>query len=93
MIGSLPFFVKWFVRFDNVSGSKERGLQNLGLTAREGHYFKPFAKILIAIISLREKKPLEARELLAELSREFPANPLFRKELVKLNNKLGMAAN
>ena len=26
---SLPFFVKWFVHFDNVSGSKERGLENL----------------------------------------------------------------
>ena len=57
MVGSLPFFVRWFVRFDNVSGNKERGLENLRLAAREGHYFKAFAKILIGIISLREKKP------------------------------------
>lgn len=93
MVGSLPFFVRWFVRFDNVSGSKERGLENLQLTAREGRYFKPFAKILISIISLREKRPLEAQKLLAELSRDYPGNPLFRKELVKLSNRLGMAAN
>src|SRR5580698_6537059 len=26
MVGSLPFFIRWFVHFDNVSGSKERGI-------------------------------------------------------------------
>ena len=93
MLGSLPFFVRWFVRFDNVSGNKERGMENLRLTSREGHYFKAFAKILISLISIREKKPLEAQKLLAELTHEYPANPLFRKELVKISNKLGMAAN
>jgi len=93
MVGSLPFFVRWFVHFDNVSGNKERGLENLRLTASEGHYFKAFAKILIAIISLREKKPQESQKLLAELAHEYPGNPLFRKELVKLSNKIGMAAN
>jgi hypothetical protein len=93
MVGSLPFIVRWFVHFDNVSGSKERGLQNLQLTASEGHYFKAFAKILIAIISLREKKPQVSQKLLAELTHEYPGNPLFRKELVKLSNKMGMAAN
>ncbi len=93
MVASLPFFVRWFVKFDNVSGSKEKGIQNLLLTAREGRYFKAFAKILIGIARLREKKPAEAQKLLFELSEEYPGNPLFRKELAKLNNKLGVAAN
>jgi hypothetical protein len=93
MVASLPFFIRWFVKFDNVSGSKEKGVQNLMLTAREGRYFKAFAKILIGIVRLREKKPAEAQKLLAELAHEYPANPLFRKELAKLNNKLGVAAN
>lgn len=93
MVASLPFFIRWFVKFDNVSGSKEKGIQNLMLTAREGHYFKAFAKILIGICRLREKKPQEAQKLLAELAQEYPANPLFRKELAKLNTKLGVAAN
>ncbi len=93
MVASLPFFVRWFVKFDNVSGSKEKGIQNLLLTAREGHYFKAFAKILIGIARLREKKPAEAQKLLYELAQEYPENPLFRTELTKLNNKLGVAAN
>ena len=93
MVGSLPFFVKWFVHFENVSGSKQRGTQNLELVARDGHYLKPFAKILLGIIDLREKKPEAAQKLLVELAHDYPANPLFRKELAKVNSRLGVAAN
>jgi hypothetical protein len=93
MIGSLPFFVRWFVHFENISGSKEQGKQHLELTAKEGHYFKAFAKILLAIAALREKRPQDAQKLVSELTREYPGNPLFRKELAKLNSKLGIAAN
>ena len=93
MLGSLPFFVRWFVRFDNVDGNKARGIERLELVAREGHYFKPFAKILLSIISLREKRPLEAHRWLLELAHDYPDNPLFRKELVKVAAKLGLNAN
>ena len=93
MLGSLPFFVRWFVHFDNVEGNKKTGIERLQLVAREGHYFKPFAKILLSIISLREKRPLDAHRWLVELARDYPDNPLFRKELVKLSAKLGLNAN
>jgi hypothetical protein len=87
MIGSLPFFIRWFVRFDNVQGSKEQGVKNLELVVREGHYFKPFAKILLGIIDLREKRPHETEKLLAELAHSYPSNPLFRKELARLSTE------
>jgi hypothetical protein len=93
MIGSLPFIIRWFVHFDNVSGSKERGVENLRLVAREGHYFKPFAKILLGVIDLREKKPQEARNLLADLARDYPDNPLFRKELAKVTASIAATGN
>ncbi len=93
LVGSLPFFVRWFVHFDNVNGSKEKGVQNLETVARDGHYLKPFGKILLGIIDLREKKFRDAQKLLADLTHNFPANPLFRKELVKLNAKLGDSGN
>jgi hypothetical protein len=85
MVGSLPFFVRWFVRFDNVQGSKEQGVKNLELVARDGHYLKPFAKILLGIIDLREKRPRETEKLLEELAHDYPSNPLFRRELAKLS--------
>jgi hypothetical protein len=93
MIGSLPFFVRWFVHFDNVTGNKEQGKQHLEMTARDGRYFKPFAKILLAVCALREKRLPDAQKLMGDLSHEYPGNPLFRKELAKLNSKLGVAAN
>jgi len=93
MIGSLPFIIRWFVHFDNVSGSKERGVENLRLVAREGHYFKPFAKILLGVIDLREKKPQEARNLLVDLARDYPDNPLFRKELAKVTASIAATGN
>jgi len=93
ILASLPFIIRWFVHFDNVSGNKERGVENVRLVAREGHYFKPFAKILLGIAALREKKPQEARDLLADLARDYPDNPLFRKELAKVTATIGAAAN
>jgi hypothetical protein len=87
VVGSLPFFIRWFVHWDNVSGSKEQGKKNLELASREGHYFKAFARILLAIVSLREKRRAEAEALLAGLVQDYPANPLFRKELARLNGK------
>jgi predicted Zn-dependent protease len=93
LIGSLPFFVKWFVKFDNIDGSKDRGVERLRLVAREGHYFKPFSKIMLSIIALREKRPQEAQQWLAELTRNYPDNRLFRQELAKVSAKLAVNAN
>jgi hypothetical protein len=88
LIGSLPFFVRWFVKVDNISGNKEQGVKTVELVARQGHYLKPFAKILLAVANLREKRPRVAETLLFELARDYPENPLFKKELSQLTVKL-----
>ena len=93
MVGSLPFFIRWFVHFDNVTGDKKTGLQRLQLVATEGHFLKPFAKILLAIAAVREKRPRDAERWMQELAKSYPQNPLFRKELDKLirENRGGLA--
>lgn len=88
LLGSMPFFVRWFIRVDEIQGNKEAGIQNVELVAKKGNYLKPFAKILLAIAYIREKKPSRTETLLGELSRDFPENPLFRKELAKVSLKL-----
>jgi hypothetical protein len=37
---------------------------------------------------IREKKPLEAQKLLMDLTREFPANPLLKREYQKLSARI-----
>ena len=84
VIGSLPGFKKFFLGFAGIHGDKKVGIQQLQIAADRGHYLRPFAKILLALAALREKKREVARTQLMELAAEFPANPLFANELAKL---------
>ena len=40
MVGSLPFFIRWFVHFDNVNGDKERGVQQPRAGGARGPLFQ-----------------------------------------------------
>ena len=84
VVGSLPFFLRWLVRFDQISGSKQKGIEELELVARRGRYYGPLARMMLGVIYIREKRPEKAEELLLGLAAEFPRNPLFRKELVRV---------
>lgn len=84
VIGSLPGLKKFFLGFAGIHGDKKAGIQQLEIAAERGHYLRPFAKILLAMAALREKKTEVARTQLNELVAEFPENPLFANELAKL---------
>lgn len=84
VIGSLPGIKKFFLGFAGIHGDKKAGIKQLEIAAERGHYLRPFAKILLALAALREKKPEVARMQLKELVAEFPENPLFSNELAKL---------
>jgi tetratricopeptide (TPR) repeat protein len=84
LLGSLPFFVKWFVKLEGAEGDKQSAVKKLEKVVAGGRYLGPFAKILLSIIHLREKRYSESIRLLSELNRDFPENPLYRKELTKL---------
>ena len=75
---------RWFLRLTGAQTSKEKGLQKLTVVAQKGRFLKPYAKFLLVIAALRDKKPVEAKRLLSELVREFPQNSMFRSELQKL---------
>jgi hypothetical protein len=84
IIGSLPGHERFFLRFKGIRGDKRDGLQQLEIAAARGQYLRPFAKILLALAALREKKINVARTQLTELVTEFPQNRLFSIELAKL---------
>ncbi|HQO24361.1 MAG TPA: hypothetical protein PLK89_01525 [Acidobacteriota bacterium] len=88
VVGDLPFFIRWFIRYDGVKGSKQRGIEQLKLTASQGRYYGPYARILLAVVYLRENRPDESIRLLEGLSREFPENHLFRDELARIRQQV-----
>ena len=84
IIGCLPGYKRFFLRFGGIHGDKARGMQQVQMAATGGHYLRPFAKLLLALAALREKQIELARKQLTELTAEFPQNPLFARELAKL---------
>ena len=75
-----------FLNIGGVHGDKNAGIEQLTLAATSGHYLRPYAKLLLALASLREKDTNRAREQFAQLTAEFPENPLFAQEFAKINS-------
>ena len=85
-VGTMAAPVRWFLRLGGVSGDKQRGITELQLTAAHGQYLAPFARILLAIAYVHDKDKPRARALLASLRDEFPNNPLFAREIARLDS-------
>jgi hypothetical protein len=85
LVGSVPMVFRWFVRFDDVQGDKQRGVETMKVVATNGHYLKPFAKILLATAYLRDKRIPDAKALLKELTKAYPQNALLKHELDRLS--------
>jgi len=76
-----PAPLRFLLRVTGSNVDRERGLQEIGETARHGHYLEPFAKLLLAVAALRDNNPVRAREILGELHRRFPDNELYTREM------------
>ena len=70
-------------------GHRFVGSQNDDLSVRNGApggkelfaQMREYAKVLLSLVARRENQTELTRKLLEELSAEFPANPLFHREL------------
>lgn len=93
IVASLPPLIRWMMKFDDVTGTRQEGLDDLNIAARSGQYMKPFAQLLLAMFYLREKQEDKTEKLLAQLTEEYPGNPTFRNEWEKLKAKHHPAAN
>jgi hypothetical protein len=79
--------VRWLVRLGGVSADKEAGIRELQVTADRGQYLAPFARILLAIAYVREKDKPRARELLVALRNDYPQNPIFARQISRLDGQ------
>lgn len=87
IIGCLPSYKRAFLWFGGIHGDRARGMQEMQRAADHGHYLRPFAQILLALACEREHQPARARQLLSQLTSEFPTNQRFARELALLNER------
>ena len=88
IVGCLSGYKRAVLWLGGIHGDRARGIEQMQLAAEHGSYLQPFAKIVLALAFQREQQPDRARLLLAELAAEFPANPLFARELALLDERV-----
>jgi tetratricopeptide (TPR) repeat protein len=87
LVGSLFAPLRWLLRLGGYKGDREEGLRHLEITATQGRLLAPFARMLLAIASLRAGDTGRARQILVSLRDQFPTNPLFEKEIARIDTK------
>ena len=85
IIGCLSGPKRFVLRFGGIRGDRKVGMEELGRTASNGRYLKPFARVMLALAARREKQDDLARNLLRELNQEFPSSPLFATEYARVS--------
>ena len=75
---------RWVLRLTGAQTSKEKGVENLKITAEKGKYLAPYARVLLTIAYLREDNRNAAKKVLLELVRDFPKNHRYQAELAHL---------
>jgi hypothetical protein len=80
-----PAPVRWILQAGGAQTDRDKGVEDLRLTAEKGLYLSPYARLLLAVAALRSKDVPRARDLLAALAREYPRNRLYAQELAQLH--------
>lgn len=84
MLSIKPAPLRLFLRLSGAETDREKGLSKLRIAAEKGRYLAPFARLMLAVASLRDGKPDQAAGILRNLVREYPLNPLYAQELARL---------
>lgn len=92
VVGSLNPVFRMFARMDGIEGSKAKGMESLKTVAEKGRYYRGYARVLLALFYLREKRYGESLAVLKELERAYPANQLIRREVGRVGERAARAA-
>jgi len=77
--------LRWLLSMTGAGTNREEGIRLLRLTATKGYYLAPFARMMLAVAALRDNRPQEAKDILASLSKEYPQNSLYQRELARIH--------
>jgi hypothetical protein len=77
--------LRWVLNLTGASTNREEGIRLLRLTASQGFYLAPFARMMLAVAALRDNDPQKAREILTSLQHEYPQNTLYSRQLARIH--------
>lgn len=84
LLSQKPMLVRWLLRAYGSETDAARGIESVKLCIEHGRYMKPFARLMLAVVAMRDKEFDRAREILYGLADEFPLNPLYAEQAERL---------
>jgi hypothetical protein len=84
MLSLKPAPIRWILGITGAATNKDEGIRLLRITASKGHYLAPFARMMLAVAALRDNHPKEAKGILIALSKEYPRNTLYQREIARI---------
>jgi hypothetical protein len=77
--------LRWLLGVTGASTDRQEGVRLLTLTANQGHYLAPFARMMLSVAALRDGNPQRARTILVALARQYPDNTLYERQLARIH--------
>jgi hypothetical protein len=77
--------IRWILGMAGAGTNKAEGVRLLKLTAEQGHYLAPFARLMLAVGELRDGRTQDGKAILIGLSQEFPQNTLYQRQIARLH--------
>jgi hypothetical protein len=85
MLSLKPAPIRWILGMAGAGTNKAEGVRLLKLTAEQGHYLAPFARLMLAVGELRDGRVKQGKAILIGLSQEFPQNTLYQRQIARLH--------
>jgi hypothetical protein len=85
MLSLKPAPIRWILGMAGAGTNKAEGVRLLKLTAEQGHYLAPFARLMLAVGELRDGRTQSGKAILIGLSQEFPRNTLYQRQIARLH--------
>ena len=85
MLSLKPAAIRWIIGLTGAATDKEQGIKLLTLTANQGHYLAPFARMMLAVAAIRDGNPQQARSILTALAKQFPGSTLYTRQLARIH--------
>ncbi|HEX4651842.1 MAG TPA: hypothetical protein VH250_10120 [Granulicella sp.] len=77
--------LRWLLGVTGAATDREEGVRLLTLTANQGHYLAPFARMMLSVAALRDGNPQRARAILIALAQQYPDNTLYARQLARIH--------